>query len=64
MAFLKKKVFGLALILLGGLSLVHGAAAGWVWEILVGLALLAAGIALLILKVVGRNPPIIGDAKR
>jgi hypothetical protein len=64
MAFLKKKVFGLTLILLGGLSLVHGAVAGWVWEILVGLVLLAAGTALLVLKVVGRNPPIIGDAKR
>jgi len=61
MAFLTKKTGGLALVLLGGLTLVHGVSAGRVWETLAGLLLLAIGAALLALKVVRRNTSIIGD---
>ena len=52
-----KKVAGLALVLLGGLTATHGAANGTTWETLLGLLGLAIGVALLALKVVRRNTP-------
>jgi uncharacterized membrane protein HdeD (DUF308 family) len=64
MNFLTKKTGGLAVILLGGLTLVHGAAAGQAWETLLGLVLLLIGAALLVYKVVQRNAPVIDEPKR
>ena len=64
MAFLTKKTGGLAVILLGGLTLVHGAATGQVWETLVGLLLLLIGAALLVSKIVQRNAPVVDEPKR
>jgi uncharacterized membrane protein HdeD (DUF308 family) len=55
MTLLSKKTGGLALTLLGGLTLAHGAAAYRTWEALVGLLLLAIGVALLTAKIVRRN---------
>jgi hypothetical protein len=57
MMLLAKKTAGLALTLLGGLAMVHGAAAGRAWETWTGLVVLAAGVALLAIKVVRRNAP-------
>jgi hypothetical protein len=57
MTLLTKKAGGLGLILLGGLTLAHGASVGQAWEALAGLLLLAIGAALLIIKVVRRNEP-------
>jgi hypothetical protein len=53
----QKKVAGLALVLLGGLTATHGAATGETWETLLGLFGLAIGVVLLALKVVRRNTP-------
>lgn len=55
MVLLVKKLGGLALTLLGGLTIVHGAVVSAAWEVGVGLAILAMGIALLAMKVVRRN---------
>ena len=52
-----KKIAGLALVLLGGLTAAHGAATGETWETLLGLFGLVIGVALLALKVVRRNTP-------
>jgi hypothetical protein len=52
-----KKVAGLALVLLGGLTATRGAATGETWETLLGLFGLAIGVVLLALKVVRRNTP-------
>ena len=55
MPYLVKKVGGLALILLGGLTIVHGVVAEQIWEILPGLILAAIGAALLGAKILRRN---------
>lgn len=57
MILMIKKVGGLALVLLGGLLVAHGALVGPVWEILVGLLLVLAGMTLLAMKVAHRNWP-------
>jgi uncharacterized membrane protein HdeD (DUF308 family) len=57
MTLLSKKVAGVGLALLGGLTLAHGASAGQAWETLLGLLTLAIGVALLVAKVVRRNAP-------
>jgi uncharacterized membrane protein HdeD (DUF308 family) len=64
MTLLTKKAAGLALILLGGLTLAHGAFAEQAWEALGGLLLLAAGAALLAAKIVRRNEPAANDIER
>jgi hypothetical protein len=55
MPYLVKKVGGLALILLGGLSITHGVVAEQTWEIPPGLILLVVGAALLGTKILRRN---------
>jgi hypothetical protein len=55
MPYLVKKVGGLALILLGGLTIVHGLAAEQTWEIVPGLALAIIGAALMGVKILRRN---------
>jgi hypothetical protein len=57
MALLSKKILGVGLTLLGGLTLAHGASAGRAWETLLGLLALAVGVALLAAKIVRRNAP-------
>ena len=55
MPYLVKKVGGLALILLGGLIIVHGVVAEQIWEILPGLILMVIGAAFLGAKILRRN---------
>jgi hypothetical protein len=55
MPYLVKKVGGLALVLLGGLTIVHGVVAEQTWEILPGLILIIIGGALLGAKILRRN---------
>jgi hypothetical protein len=55
MPYLVKKVGGLALVLLGGLTVVHGVVAEQTWEILPGLILIVIGAALLGAKILRRN---------
>jgi uncharacterized membrane protein HdeD (DUF308 family) len=55
MACLVKKVGGLVLVLLGGLTIAHGAVAEQAWEILPGLILVIIGAALLAAKILRRN---------
>jgi len=55
MPYMVKKVGGLALLLLGGLTLAHGAATGLAWETLGGLILMALGAGLMALKILRRN---------
>jgi hypothetical protein len=55
MPYLVKKVGGLALVLLGGLTIVHGVVAQQTWEILPGLILIVIGAALLGVKILRRN---------
>jgi len=57
MTLLWKKLAGLGSALLGGLTAAHGGAMGQAWEVLVGLALIVAGAALLSGKIVRRNEP-------
>jgi hypothetical protein len=57
MTLLTKKVAGIVLTLLGGLTLAHGAAVGQAWEVLTGLVGLVLGLGLLAAKVVRRNTP-------
>ena len=64
MTLLSKKTAGLALTLLGGLTLAHGASASRMWEALAGLLVLAIGVALLTAKIVRRNTPTEGPVKR
>ena len=63
MTLLTKKVAGLAVMLLGGLTAAHGVAGGRAWETVLGLLGLAAGVALLAAKVVRRNTPTGGRAE-
>jgi hypothetical protein len=53
--YLVKKVGGLALVLLGGLTIAHGAVTGLGWEMLGGLILIALGAGLMGLKILRRN---------
>ena len=55
MPYLVKKVGGLALVLLGGLTIVHGVVAEQTWEILPGLIPIIVGAALLGAKMLRRN---------
>ena len=55
MSHMAKKVGGLALVLLGGLTVAHGGATGVGWEMLGGLILMALGAGLMGLKVLRRN---------
>jgi hypothetical protein len=55
MTLFTKKAAGIGLTLLGGLAMVHGAAAGQPWETWVGLLVLAVGLGLLAAKIVRRN---------
>lgn len=55
MTLLMKKVGGLAFVLLGGLTAAHGGASGRLWELSVGLLIMAMGAVLLLAKVVRRN---------
>ena len=55
MPYLMKKVGGLALVLLGGLTVAHGGATGWAWEVLGGLVLMVLGAGLMGLKILRRN---------
>jgi uncharacterized membrane protein HdeD (DUF308 family) len=55
MPYLVKKVGGLALVLLGGLTIAHGLVAEQTWEILPGLILIIIGVALLASKILRRN---------
>jgi hypothetical protein len=57
MTLFTKKLAGLGLVVLGGLAAAHGGSAGQTWEFLLGLLLVAAGAALLAMKVVRRNDP-------
>jgi hypothetical protein len=50
-----KKVGGLALVLLGGLTVAHSAATGLAWETLGGLILMALGAGVMGLKILRRN---------
>jgi uncharacterized membrane protein YidH (DUF202 family) len=50
-----KKVVGLGLVLVGGLTAVHGGSNGQASEILVGLFLIVIGVVLLAMKIVRRN---------
>ena len=54
---LMKKVGGLGLVLLGGLTAAHGGSTGRAWETSVGLFLILVGALLLFMKVVRRNHP-------
>ena len=60
MTLLTKKLAGLALILLGGLTAVHGASDGRTWEVFLGLVVMVIGAALLAAKIMRRNsaPPL------
>jgi hypothetical protein len=55
MPHLVKKIGGLALVLLGGLTIAHGGVTGQAWEILPGLTLMIIGAALLGVKILRRN---------
>jgi hypothetical protein len=55
MPYLAKKVGGLALVLLGGLTIAHGGVTGQTWEILPGLILMVIGAGLLGVKILRRN---------
>jgi len=57
MLLLIKKIAGLALILLGGLMVAHGGFSSVSWEVVTGTLLIIAGVAILIMKIVGRNTP-------
>ena len=52
-----KKVGGLGLVLLGGLTTAHGGSTSQMTEISIGLTLMMIGVALLAMKIVGRNTP-------
>jgi hypothetical protein len=55
MPYLVKKVGGLALVLLGGLTIAHGGVTGQTWEMLPGLILMVIGAGLLGFKILRRN---------
>ena len=53
-----KKVGGLGLVLLGGLTTAHGGSNGQTMEILIGVVLMIIGAALLVVKIASRNTPV------
>jgi hypothetical protein len=55
MPYMVTKVGGLALVLLGGLTVAHSGVTGLAWETLGGLVLIALGAGLMGLKVLRRN---------
>jgi len=55
MTYLMKKVVGLGLVLLGGLTAVHGNVTGETWEMSAGVLLAVIGVVLLAMKIVRRN---------
>ena len=55
MPYVVKKVGGLALVLLGGLTVAHGGVTGLGWEVLGGLILVGLGAGLMGLKILHRN---------
>jgi hypothetical protein len=55
MPYVVKKVGGLALVLLGGLTVAHGGVTGLGWEVLGGLILVGLGVGLMGLKILHRN---------
>jgi hypothetical protein len=57
MIFIKKKVAGVVLVLLGGLMTAHGGSTGQMWETLLGLLVAMIGAGLLVAKIVRRNDP-------
>ena len=63
MTLLKMKAAGLGLVLVGGLTMAHGAAVGRTWETVIGLLIVGVGAALLAAKVIRRTAPAAGDAE-
>jgi len=63
MTLLKLKAGGLALVVLGGLALAHGASTGRTWEAAIGVLVLGIGLALLAAKVIWRTTPTPRDAE-
>lgn len=59
-----KKVLGLGLVLLGGLTAAHGGSMGQVSEISAGLLLVVIGVILLVMKIVRRNTVHTGPTSR
>ncbi|HEX6000764.1 MAG TPA: hypothetical protein VFZ16_15420 [Hyphomicrobiaceae bacterium] len=55
MPYMVKKVGGLVLVLLGGLTVAHGAVGRLGWEILGGLIVMALGAGLMGAKILRRN---------
>ncbi len=55
MPYMVKKVGGLVLVLLGGLTVAHGAVGRLGWEILGGLIVTALGAGLMGAKILRRN---------
>jgi uncharacterized membrane protein HdeD (DUF308 family) len=53
-----KKVGGLGLVLLGGLTTADGGTNGQTTDILIGLALMIIGVALLVVKIADRTTPV------
>ena len=57
MTLLRMKAAGLGLIIVGGLTLEHGAAEGRMWEAVLGLLIVCLGVALLAAKIIRRTAP-------
>jgi hypothetical protein len=55
MPYMVKKVGGLALVLVGGLTVAHGGVTGLGWEMLGGVILMALGAGVMGLKILRRN---------
>jgi hypothetical protein len=55
MPYVVKKMGGLALVLLGGLTVADGGVTGQAWEMLSGLILMVLGAGLMGLKILRRN---------
>jgi hypothetical protein len=57
MTLLVKKLSGLGFVVLGGLTAAHGASGSRMWEVSIGVLLIAIGTLVLLAKVVRRNQP-------
>jgi hypothetical protein len=55
MTLLIKKIWGLGLVLIGGLVAAHGGSDGRIWEVFLGLVVAAIGGGLLVAKIMRRN---------
>jgi hypothetical protein len=64
MTLLIKKVGGLGLLLLGGLTAAHGGSAGRNWEVFLGLLVAVIGGAILAAKIIRRNNAPLGTLSR